>query len=51
MVTEQEKSSSSQSEVTNRVVFGLITWFAGQGKSSREYIYIYKSLSDDRHKA
>ena len=32
---------SSRSEVTNRVVFGLITWFAGPGKSSREFVYIY----------
>ena len=33
---------SSRSEVTNRVVFGLITWFAGPGKSCRElYIYIF----------
>ena len=32
---------SSRSEVTNRVIFGLITWFAGPGKSSREFVYIY----------
>ena len=32
---------SSRSEVTNRVVFGLITWCAGLGKSSREFVYIY----------
>ena len=32
---------SSGSEVTNRVVFGLITWFAGPGKSSREFVYRY----------
>ena len=32
---------AERSEVTNRVVFGLITWFAGPGKSSRGFIYIY----------
>ena len=32
---------SSRTEVTNRVVVGLITWFAGPGKSSREFLYIY----------
>ena len=31
---------SSRSEVTTRIVFGLITWFAGPGKSSREFVYI-----------
>ena len=37
----EEKHPSERSEVTNRVVFGLITWFAGPGKSSREFVYIY----------
>ena len=27
--------SAERSEVTNRVAFGLITWFAGPGESSR----------------
>ena len=35
---ENASSNSSQSEVTKRVVFGLITWFAGPGKSSREFV-------------
>ena len=44
------RSCSPASEVTNRVIFGLITWFAGPGKSSREfvykiYIYIYIYIS------
>ena len=34
----RENINSSRSEVTNRVVFGLITWFAGPGKSSPEYV-------------
>ena len=38
---ETSEGNSSRSEVTNRVVFGLITWFAGLGKSSREFVYIY----------
>ena len=32
---------SSRSEVSNRVVFGLITWFASPGESSREFVYMY----------
>ena len=32
---------AERSEVTNRVVFGLITWFASPGESSREFVYIY----------
>ena len=36
-----EFNYSSRSEVTYRVVFGLITWFASLGKSSREFVYIF----------
>ena len=41
LVPREARPEAERSEVTNRVVFGLITWFAGPGKSSREFVYIY----------
>ena len=41
IVPREARPEAERSEVTNRVVFGLITWFAGPGKSSREFVYIY----------
>ena len=32
------RPKAERSEVTNRVVFGLITWFASLGKSNGEYV-------------
>ena len=40
-VPREARPEAERSEVTNRVVFGLITWFAGPGESSREFVYIY----------
>ena len=40
-IPREAKPEAERSEVTNRVVFGLITWFAGPGKSSREFVYIF----------
>ena len=39
--SSRSEAGGERSEVTNRVVFGLITWFAGPGKSSREFVYIF----------
>ena len=44
LITESEVVTgnyTSRSEVTNRVVFGLITWFASPGESSQEFVYMY----------
>ena len=53
IIPREARPEAERSEVTDRVVFGLITWFAGPGKSSREFVYIYiyfqgvRSLSRD----
>ena len=41
IVPREARPKAERSEVTNRVVFGLITWFASPGESSREFVYMY----------
>ena len=41
IIPREARQKAERSEVTNRVVFGLITWFASPGESSREFVYMY----------